>query len=313
MSKPLAVVVGITGKQGSSVVNALLKDGNWRIRGLGRDPTKNLAKTFSSRGVEFMKTDITQQYDLSKAFAGADAVFSYTNFGDKSQKGKENEIGILMADVAKECGVKFYVWSSLPNTEQISGGKYHVEHFINKWMVEEHLKKIGLPSAFIAPAAFMQNFADFGLLRREGNGAVLAWPMPIDARVSLIDIDDIGPAVVSMVNNQRKWQGKTVPFASGETTMREYLSQLEVGLGVPVRYQQLPPSILGKEGGEMFRFFTEFGSFGKNPDFSMAKELNPEMTTWSDFVSKGKLGELKNKGIMFGGFLWLLNTFWSPK
>jgi uncharacterized protein YbjT (DUF2867 family) len=35
--KPLIVVVGATGKQGGSVINALINSGKWTIRGLSRN------------------------------------------------------------------------------------------------------------------------------------------------------------------------------------------------------------------------------------------------------------------------------------
>jgi uncharacterized protein YbjT (DUF2867 family) len=37
--KPLIVVVGATGKQGGSVINALINSGKWTIRGLTRQTT----------------------------------------------------------------------------------------------------------------------------------------------------------------------------------------------------------------------------------------------------------------------------------
>jgi uncharacterized protein YbjT (DUF2867 family) len=35
--KPLIVVVGATGKQGGSVINALINSGKWTVRGLSRN------------------------------------------------------------------------------------------------------------------------------------------------------------------------------------------------------------------------------------------------------------------------------------
>ena len=37
--KPLIVVVGATGRQGGSVINALINSGKWTIRGLSRQTT----------------------------------------------------------------------------------------------------------------------------------------------------------------------------------------------------------------------------------------------------------------------------------
>ncbi len=39
--KPLIVVVGATGKQGRSVINALINSGKWTIRGLSRNISSN--------------------------------------------------------------------------------------------------------------------------------------------------------------------------------------------------------------------------------------------------------------------------------
>lgn len=54
--KKLLVVFGATGQQGGSVITALLNDqkaaGQWKIRGITRDPSKPNAKALQDKGVE---------------------------------------------------------------------------------------------------------------------------------------------------------------------------------------------------------------------------------------------------------------------
>lgn len=38
--------------------------------------------------------------------------------------GKEEMLGISIADAAKEAGVQVFIWCGLPNVEKLTGGKY---------------------------------------------------------------------------------------------------------------------------------------------------------------------------------------------
>jgi uncharacterized protein YbjT (DUF2867 family) len=67
MSK-LLTVVGATGTQGLSLINAALKDGTYKIRGLTRNPNSEKAAALSKRGVEVVKADINDGESLVEAF-----------------------------------------------------------------------------------------------------------------------------------------------------------------------------------------------------------------------------------------------------
>lgn len=67
MSK-LLTVVGATGNQGLSLINAALKDGGYKIRGLTRNPTSEKAAALSKRGVEIVKADLNDGASLVEAF-----------------------------------------------------------------------------------------------------------------------------------------------------------------------------------------------------------------------------------------------------
>jgi uncharacterized protein YbjT (DUF2867 family) len=78
LAAPLVVVVGSTGNQGGSVIQALAdSDRPYRIRGITRDVTKPAAQKLSSQGVEMMNLSLTVENAnaVRAAFAEADIVF----------------------------------------------------------------------------------------------------------------------------------------------------------------------------------------------------------------------------------------------
>lgn len=80
MTTKLLVIVGITGTQGSSVYNVFKHEPGWRIRGLTRDPTKPTCKTLFDAGVELVKADLGDPASVERAFEGANAIYSVTDY-----------------------------------------------------------------------------------------------------------------------------------------------------------------------------------------------------------------------------------------
>jgi NmrA-like family. len=64
---------------------------------------------------------------LTAAFEGAHGVFLVTNFREEGTDEAEQATAAVRA--AKDKGVKHFVWSTLPDVEAISGGKFHVPAF----------------------------------------------------------------------------------------------------------------------------------------------------------------------------------------
>ncbi|OJJ33322.1 hypothetical protein ASPWEDRAFT_116058 [Aspergillus wentii DTO 134E9] len=77
MSKLLAVV-GATGTQGHSVIDAALKDGKYRIRSITRNPSSEKATALSALGVEVVQADLDDEASLIKALeARAERIYKY--------------------------------------------------------------------------------------------------------------------------------------------------------------------------------------------------------------------------------------------
>lgn len=77
-SAPLVVVIGSTGTQGLSVINALAESENpYRIRGLTRDTAKAAAKALEERDVEMFKVSLSADNlaGAKEAFQDANVLF----------------------------------------------------------------------------------------------------------------------------------------------------------------------------------------------------------------------------------------------
>lgn len=148
MAQKLIVVVGATGGQGGSVIASFLKDGNWKIRGLTRNPESEGAKALSAKGVEMVKGDLGDLASLERAFSGANVIFAitdyYENFWTEGwQKSMDIEYtqGTNMAKAAsKVATLEHYLWSTLPHSTRITEGKSIVPHFEAKGRVDEFIK-----------------------------------------------------------------------------------------------------------------------------------------------------------------------------
>ncbi|OAL26880.1 hypothetical protein AYO20_09913 [Fonsecaea nubica] len=144
----LLTVVGATGTQGLSVINAVLADGSYKVRGLTRNPSSDKAAALGKRGVEVVKADINNEQSLVKAFEGSHAIFAITDFFEPfiaygPDKAVEMEViqGINMARAAS-CitNLEHYIWSTLPNCKKLSNGKYVVPHFEGKNWIDDYIR-----------------------------------------------------------------------------------------------------------------------------------------------------------------------------
>ena len=144
----LAVIIGATGGQGNSVLNALLQDGSYKIRAVTRKPSSEKGKAIAAQGVEVVAADLNQEASLVKAFSGASVIFGVTDFFETFAKADAEEAikveykqGVNIASAAsKTLTLEHLIWSTLPDSRAISKGKYVVPHFEAKARVDEYIK-----------------------------------------------------------------------------------------------------------------------------------------------------------------------------
>src|ERR1700733_6035357 len=144
----LAVIVGATGGQGSSVVKALLKDPSYKIRGITRNPSSEKGKALSAQGVDVVAADLNDEASLLKAFSGASVIYGVTDFFEPFVKTDAEEAmkveygqGVnIVSAASKTSTLEHFIWSTLPDSGKISNGEYILPHFDAKARIDAYIK-----------------------------------------------------------------------------------------------------------------------------------------------------------------------------
>ncbi|KAJ6585535.1 NAD(P)-binding protein [Mycena capillaripes] len=239
-------VFGATGLQGSSVVERLLKDGTFTPRAITRDPESEASKKLKSRGVEVVKGDSGDKSSLVSALRGSEAVFAVTfpNLPPFSPPGAPEEIiqGKTIIDAAKEVGIKFFVFSSLPSLNKLSAGKYKVGNYDDKTVIEEYLKSSGLAYASILTGSFAEALWMRPELKKISTGFILAIPKysPTAFQALTWVRHDVGEAVMALLKSytdpSKNVLGKSYPVVTANITYPDLAAMISKALGVEVTF-----------------------------------------------------------------------------
>jgi uncharacterized protein YbjT (DUF2867 family) len=283
-------VVGATGKQGCSVVKALLASASAKeydtIRCLTRNAKSEKAKTLAALSpvIQMVEGHMGDVTSLKRAFAGAWAVFAVSDYWDPETFDKEYEFGKNMADAASACHVTYYIWSTLDDAESITKGKYKVKHFTLKARIMAYLRQSGgtMKNIFIKPGTYYDNFQTYFPPKPTGepNQYALALPVQPSTRLPFFDPADTGPVVAALLRNPDPYVDKEIPLYGDFLTYPEALKEIGQATGKHIRYECVPYEAcqaLGPEMLDMFHYFDEFGYYPKEtkPDLALAKQIYP--------------------------------------
>ncbi len=114
--------------------------------------------------------------------------------------------GKNIGDICKKEGVKHLVYSGLEHIKEIIGKP--CDHFDAKGIVEKYLDEIEVPNTSIHISFYYENFISFPPQKNEDGSYTMTWRLnnPMDA----VDVSDIGPAVVSILNSPDELIGKKI-------------------------------------------------------------------------------------------------------
>ena len=183
-NKKLIAVIGSTGQQGGGVVRALQASGQFKVRALSRNPGKH-----RDLGDEVVQADLERPETLIAAFEGAHGVFLVTNFWEQGTN--ELKQATAAVRVAKDVGVKHFIWSTLPDAAAISDGKFHVPHFTGKAKIDRIVKEAGFAyHTFVIAPSYYQSLVGALAPQKQADGSV-GWALPLDPTVQVIHMGDI--------------------------------------------------------------------------------------------------------------------------
>jgi len=276
MSKKLITVLGATGAQGGSVVDALLPLG-FQVRGLTRQALDSGAATaLKAKGVEVVQYDMAKSGldETIKALASSYGAFFVTQFWDKDSMGKEVEIGKKLVDAAKAAQVSHIVWSALPHVEKFSHGKLHVPHCTDKAKVEDYIRHLQSQSprpfktaTYSSAPFYYQNFAIHMAPKLEGDTYVFTMP---DTRfLTSTDVRETGDVVAAVFNDPEKFDGKLIEYWGEHAHPQSYVDTFARISGKKAKLVQVSLDVFRKlpvphaeETADMFKWFNDFSLYG---------------------------------------------------
>jgi uncharacterized protein YbjT (DUF2867 family) len=256
-NKKLIAVIGATGQQGGAVVRALQAGGQFTVRALTRNPDKH-----RELAEEVVEADLDRPETLKAAFEGAHGVFLVTNFWEEGTD--ELEQGTAAVRAARDAGVKHFIWSTLPDAEAISGGKFKVSHFTVKARVDRIVEDAGFANhTFVIAPFFYQNLAGAVAPQKQPDGS-LGWVLSLDPDVRCIhmgDIRELGNIVAgAFAHPDQAGHGEYLPLVGDFMSFNEIVDTLN-RQGHRLSVKQVPKEVFATfypaapEMAEMFSYW----------------------------------------------------------
>jgi uncharacterized protein YbjT (DUF2867 family) len=219
----LIAVVGATGQQGGGVVRALQARGRFKVRALTRNPDKH-----PELADEVVKADLNLPETLKAALEGAHGVFLVTNFWEQGTDELKEATAAVRA--ATDAGVKHFVWSTLPDVEAISGGKFDVPHFTGKAKIDRIVKGAGFANhTFVVAPMYYHGLVGASVLQKQPDGST-GWALPIDPAVRCLhmgDITELGNIVAgAFAHPDEAGNGEYLPLVGDFMSFHEIVSTL---------------------------------------------------------------------------------------
>ncbi len=276
-NKKLIAVVGATGQQGGAVVRALQADKQFKVRALTRNRAKH-----RELADEVVEADLNRPETLASAFHGAYGVFLVTNFQEHGADELKQATAAVHA--ARDAGVKHFVWSTLPDVEAISKGKFHVPHFTGKAKVDRIVSEAGFANhTFVIAPFYYQNLIGVLGPQKQPNGSA-GWTLPLDPAVRSIhmgDITELGDVVVgAFAHPDQAGHGEYLPLVGDFLKFNEIIDALN-RRGNNFSFHQVPKEVFAgffpgaAEIAEMFAYFqahTYLGSDSRD-QIALANEI----------------------------------------
>lgn len=277
MSNEKVLVLNATGKVGRNTCRAL-KEAGFDVYGTTRSNTNDLIEL----GVNPVICNYTERSEIKRALAetGAKKIFSITDYfgAAKSKPDIEIQHGKNAIDAAKAAGVDHFIFVSVVDAELFNK---HVTHIKTKIVIEDYLRKSGIPYSILRPTAFFENFDDPKNWNPLKKGAI---KFLSTKRIKYCATYDIGRAAAVMFKNRDTWLGRSLDVIGWEGDLSEVAKALEKVGGVPVKYKLAMPVFLRrlflKDLHNMFLYFEAGGPKGSAADF---KKIIPDALSAEDW------------------------------
>jgi uncharacterized protein YbjT (DUF2867 family) len=226
-------ITGITGNIGGQVAMNLLA-AHQSIRAVVRDVLK--AEPWANRGCEVAVADIGDAQVLAAAFEGAEGVFVLVppNFDPTPGFPEAQAIGAALKSAFEKARPGRIVYLSTIGA-QAEQTNLLTQHSI----IEQALKELPFPIAFLRPAWFMEN-SSWDVAPARESGVIPSFLQPLDRPVPMVATADIARVAAELL--QEEWSGQRIVELEGprRVTPNEVAATFADLLHRPVRMEAVP-------------------------------------------------------------------------
>ncbi|CAG8019570.1 unnamed protein product [Penicillium olsonii] len=304
MSKTI-LITGATGKQGGSVITALLNaNADVEILAVTRDASSGGAQKVKAKSSNIKLVEGNLD-DAEKIFENARGVTSQPVWGvysvqvpvpGGSDKEAEERQGNSLVDAALKNNVKHFVYSSVDRGGEASfDSPTPIPHFISKHKIEHHLAEKAKGSemtwTILRPVAFLENFTpDFF-----GKVFVTCWKNTVKQKsLQLIAVGDIGFFGAQAFMYPDEYKNRGISLAGDELTFEEMskIFKEKTGNSPPTTFGFVGKALMAmmKDLGYMFQWFYDVG-YGA--DIAELRKVHPEMKDFRTWLDKDSGFDIK--------------------
>ncbi|MEP6491907.1 MAG: NmrA/HSCARG family protein [bacterium] len=299
----IIAVVGATGGQGGGLVRAILADksSEFTVRAITRDADSENAKALRALGADVVSADIDDLASLEKAFAGAYGAYCVTFYWTHFSPEREIQEASNLAKAAKTAGLQHVIWSTLEDTRKwiplddnrmpTLMGKYKVPHFDAKGESDAFFINSGVPTTFLLPSFYWENFIRSG--PKKGPDGTLVLTLPIgNAQLAGVAAQDIGAAAYGMFKKGNETIGQRIGVAGEHLTGAEIAAAMTKAFGQPVQFNAISPDVFRSFGfpgaddlGNMFQFYRDFEKVCNDMrDVARTRAFAPNAQTFAQWL-----------------------------
>ncbi len=190
----LLAVVGATGKQGSSVIEAAVESREAiTVRAVVRDARSPKASALAQRVAEIVEADLDDAETLAAAFAGADTAYCVTPPDSTGEWGRETQRARNMAAAARQAKLGHVVWSTQEDTRPVLdaagstipvlGGRYRVPSYDAKADADVAFRELEVPTTCMRTSFYCRLPVRARRARRTPSGCGNREHVPVQARL----------------------------------------------------------------------------------------------------------------------------------
>ncbi|MBV2149832.1 NmrA family NAD(P)-binding protein [Sphingobium sp. AS12] len=289
MSSMIVTVFGGTGLAGGAVSRHLLEAG-WIVRVATRNAEGEAARLLAALGAEPVTADLDDRASVRKAIADASAVYlSGPSLGSRWDIGQAVQ-GINVCDAAAEVGTPHLIYQSA-----VTADAKGVLAMGSKRAIEERIAELEVPTTIIRPGLFMDIFLERFRIRPSENCHEVALPLPPEAMLDVVSVDDIGRSAVVIAAGPARHAGQIYELAGEHVSFAGIAEVFSEELGLPVAAASVPLDQFGAQWPQGVGLFRLIGSLRALASMESGRALLGPMENFRSWVSRHR--ELLRKGL----------------